>query len=142
MKHVKNFNDSDNNLNEFNNEKHTDIEPLTIEEFTNIREAMYSVRTSNSPSAFQAKPFFNNEENFKTIMSKLEKLLLYGSDKKIDDVVKGEKTFSISEKDLQKLIERIQDNIKNKTNKNGEYSLYMAISNSVKDTILTFFNKK
>jgi hypothetical protein len=48
---------------------------LTIEEFSNLREAMYAVKTSASPSAFQAKKFFSNEENFDKVVEKLRSLL-------------------------------------------------------------------
>lgn len=47
---------------------------LTIQEFSMLREAMFSCKKTNltdNPSAFQAKPFFQNEENFKTIEEKL-----------------------------------------------------------------------
>ena len=53
------------------------LKPLTIEEFSLLREAMYAVKTSDSPSAFQAKRFFSNEENFDKIVSKLRALLTY-----------------------------------------------------------------
>jgi hypothetical protein len=47
---------------------------LTIEEFSMLREAMYCCKQADlnkNPSAFQAKPFFNNEENFKRVEEKL-----------------------------------------------------------------------
>jgi hypothetical protein len=53
------------------------LKPLTIEEFSLLREAMYAVKTSDSPSAFQAKRFFSNEENFDKVVSKLRALLTY-----------------------------------------------------------------
>lgn len=53
------------------------LKPLTIEEFSNLREAMYAVKTSDSPSAFQGKRFFSNEENFDKVLSKLRALLTY-----------------------------------------------------------------
>jgi len=62
-------------------EQYTDIEPLTIKEFSLLREAMYAVRTSDSPSAFQAKEFFKDEENFETVVEKLRKLLEYGNER-------------------------------------------------------------
>jgi hypothetical protein len=55
----------------------SNIEPLTIREFSSIRDAMYAVRTTNSPSANQSKEFFKNEENFEIVIEKLRKLLLY-----------------------------------------------------------------
>lgn len=53
------------------------LKPLTIEEFSLLREAMYAVKTSDSPSTFQAKRFFSNEENFDKVVSKLRALLTY-----------------------------------------------------------------
>ena len=55
------------------------IDPLTIQEFSFLRETMYAVKTSNSPSAYQAKEFFRNEENFELVVEKLRKLLEYES---------------------------------------------------------------
>jgi uncharacterized membrane-anchored protein YjiN (DUF445 family) len=53
------------------------LNPLTIEEFSNLREAMYAVKKSDSPSAFQAKKFFSDEENFEKVVDKLRALLTY-----------------------------------------------------------------
>jgi hypothetical protein len=53
------------------------LNPLTIEEFSNLREAMYAVKKSDSPSAFQAKKFFSDEENFEKVVEKLRALLTY-----------------------------------------------------------------
>jgi hypothetical protein len=53
------------------------LTPLTIQEFSNLREAMYAVKTSDSPSAFQSKRFFSNKENFDRVSKKLEALLTY-----------------------------------------------------------------
>lgn len=61
-----------------------EIEPLTIKEFSLIRESLFDVRKSTSPSAFQAKEFFSNEENFDNVVEKLRKLLLYGSENTAD----------------------------------------------------------
>jgi hypothetical protein len=82
LKHIKRFNESEENLNisDVSDSKNYSIEPLTIQEFSFLREAMYSVKTSNSPSAYQAKEFFKNEENFKLVVEKLRKLLEYGSE--------------------------------------------------------------
>lgn len=76
MKHIKNFESvylKENNI-------YSDIEKLTIEEFSFLREAMYAVKNSDSPSAIQAKKFFQNEENFDLVIDKLRKLLVYGSE--------------------------------------------------------------
>lgn len=62
------------------NENKESSESLTIEEFSNLREAMYAVRTSESPSAYQAKEFFKNEDNFNAVVEKLRFLLTYGKD--------------------------------------------------------------
>lgn len=80
-KHIKSFNEHQENLNISNvkESKTSDIEPLTIQEFSSLREAMYAVKESNSPSASQAKEFFKNEENFELVVEKLRKLLTYGS---------------------------------------------------------------
>jgi uncharacterized membrane-anchored protein YjiN (DUF445 family) len=53
------------------------LNPLTIEEFSNLREAMYAVKKSDSPSAYQAKEFFSDEENFEEVLGKLKALLTY-----------------------------------------------------------------
>lgn len=56
------------------------MEALTIQEFVNLREAMYSCRHTDlgkNSSAFQAKVFFKNEENFKKVEEKLRTLLTY-----------------------------------------------------------------
>lgn len=53
------------------------LKPLTIEEFSNLREAMYAVKESESPSASQAKTFFSNEANFEKVVEKLRYLLTY-----------------------------------------------------------------
>ena len=85
-KHVESFGQFNENLNisDVSDSKiYNDIEPLTIEEFSSIREAMYAVKSSTSPSAFQAKEFFTDEENFKIVIEKLRMLLLYGSEKKL-----------------------------------------------------------
>ena len=77
MKHI-------NQYEKFNEgETYGEITPLTIEEFSNIREAMYAVKSSDSPSAFQAKEFFQDEMNFHTVLEKLRKLLVHGSEKKV-----------------------------------------------------------
>jgi hypothetical protein len=60
------------------NKKNTNMN-LTIEEFCMIREAMYTCKITDlveNPSAFQVKPFFNNEENFNTVIEKLRFLLV------------------------------------------------------------------
>lgn len=75
MKYIKQF----EKLNE--GETYDEISPLTIAEFSLLREAMYAVKTSDSPSAFQAKEFFENKENFEIVVEKLRKLLEYGSKK-------------------------------------------------------------
>jgi len=62
------------------NENKESFESLTIEEFSNLREAMYAVKTSESPSAYQAKEFFKNEDNFNAVVEKLRFLLTYGKD--------------------------------------------------------------
>lgn len=57
-------------------EEDTDVlKPLTIEEFSNLREAMYAVKTSEDPSAFQSKEFFSNSENFENVIKKLRNLM-------------------------------------------------------------------
>jgi len=77
MKHI-------NQYEKFNEgETYDEIAPLTIEEFSNIREAMYAVKSSDSPSAFQAKEFFQDQENFDVVIEKLRNLLVHGSEKKI-----------------------------------------------------------
>lgn len=63
MSHIKKFNESN------------DIESLTIQEFSLLRECMYAVKNSTSPSAYQAKEFFSNDENFDIVIEKLRKLL-------------------------------------------------------------------
>jgi len=73
MKNTKRFEEFQ--INEENSS--SEIEPLTIEEFSNIREAMYAVKTSDSPSAFQAKEFFKDQENFDIVIEKLRNLLTY-----------------------------------------------------------------
>ena len=81
-KHVESFGQFNENLNISDvreSKTYSDIEPLTIQEFSLLREAMYAVKTSNSPSASQAKEFFKNEENFELVVEKLRKLLTYGS---------------------------------------------------------------
>ena len=45
-----------------------------------IVNAMYAVKTSESPSAYQAKEFFKNEDNFNAVVEKLRFLLTYGKD--------------------------------------------------------------
>lgn len=59
----------------YNDEDDEKLTSLTIEEFSNLREAMYAVKKSDSPSAFQAKRFFSNEENFDKVVEKLRSLL-------------------------------------------------------------------
>lgn len=59
-------------------EIYNDLDSLTIEEFTNLRDAMSAVTISDSPSAFQARPFFADDENFNTVLDKLKSLLHYG----------------------------------------------------------------
>lgn len=49
--------------------------------------------------------------------------------------------FSITEKQLEKLIDKVQNNIKTKLNKKGEYSLSSDLSQSVSDTIKHFLKK-
>lgn len=61
----------------FNESTEENLEALTIQEFVFLREAMYAVKDSKSPSAFQAKEFFKNEENFKLVIEKLRKLSTY-----------------------------------------------------------------
>ena len=61
----------------YNDEDDEKLTSLTIEEFSNLREAMYAVKKSDSPSAFQAKRFFSNEENFDKVVEKLRALLTY-----------------------------------------------------------------
>jgi hypothetical protein len=61
----------------YNDEDDEKLTSLTIEEFSNLREAMYAVKKSDSPSAFQAKRFFSNEENFDKVVEKLRALLAY-----------------------------------------------------------------
>ncbi|MFA5585557.1 MAG: hypothetical protein WDA02_03310 [Saccharofermentanales bacterium] len=84
-KYVKSFEEMNKNKNlnisdVRESKTYSDIEPLTIQEFSLLREAMYAVKESNSPSAFQAKEFFKNEENFELVVEKLRKLLTYGSE--------------------------------------------------------------
>ena len=81
-KHIKTFEQHQENLNisDVSESKNYSIDPLTIQEFSFLREAMYAVKTSNSPSAYQAKEFFRNEENFELVVEKLRKLLEYGSE--------------------------------------------------------------
>ena len=82
-KHLESFRQFNENLNisDVNeSETYSDIEPLTIQEFTSLRDAMHAVKTSNSPLAWQAKEFFGNEENFDLVVEKLRKLLEYGSE--------------------------------------------------------------
>lgn len=62
MKHLRNF---------FSKK----IEPLTIQEFTALRDAMYAVKNTDDVSSYQGKNFFNNEENFDRVIEKLRKLL-------------------------------------------------------------------
>ena len=57
--------------------KESEIESLTIEEFSNLREAMWAVMNSKSPSAFQSKEFFKDARNFDIVHKKLRKLLLH-----------------------------------------------------------------
>ena len=75
MKHIKKY----NSINE--SEKYIEIDPLTIQEFSFIRESLYAVKNSDSPSAFQAKEYFKNEDNFNIVVEKLRKLLTHGSEK-------------------------------------------------------------
>jgi uncharacterized tellurite resistance protein B-like protein len=49
--------------------------------------------------------------------------------------------FSITEEQLEKLIEKVQNNIKTKLNKKGEYSSSADVSQSVSDTIKSFLKK-
>jgi ribosomal protein S13 len=49
--------------------------------------------------------------------------------------------FSITEEQLEKLIDKVQNNIKDKLNKKGEYSLSSDLSQSVSDTIKHFLKK-
>jgi len=82
-KHVESFGEFNENLNISDvreSKTYSDIEPLTIQEFSLLREAMYAVKESSSPSASQAKAFFKNEENFELVVEKLRKLLTYGSE--------------------------------------------------------------
>jgi len=84
MVHLKKFNEgifSDRYKDDpfDNNDKNKVLEPLTIEEFSNIRESMYAVKESESPSAFQSKRFFSDEENFNKVIEKLRALLTYKS---------------------------------------------------------------
>lgn len=65
MEHIKKFNESN------------EIDALTIQEFSLLRECMYAVKSSTSPSAFQAKEFFSDDENFDAVVEKLRKLLLH-----------------------------------------------------------------
>jgi hypothetical protein len=83
-KHVKSFNEAIVNLNESNmdNKYYDEITPLTIEEYSMIRESLWAVKTSTSVSAYQAKEFFKDKENLDTVIDKLELLLLFGSEKK------------------------------------------------------------
>lgn len=60
---------------------HTEIDPLTIQEFSLLREAMYAVKNSDSVSAYQAKDFFSDEANFEAVVEKMRKFLLFGSEK-------------------------------------------------------------
>ena len=53
------------------------LEALTIEEFQNLREAMWAVKESESPSAFQSKVFFQDDKNFDVVVEKLRNLLTY-----------------------------------------------------------------
>lgn len=93
-KYIKSFNYISENLDNLDDEDPTsinsqvaiddldnlddnDIEPLTIEEFSNLREAMYAVKESDSPSAFQSKEFFRDSDNFDIVIEKLRKLLTY-----------------------------------------------------------------
>ena len=46
-------------------EIYKDIQPLTIEEFSNIRDAIFDVKKSTSVSSKQAKEFFTDKENFR-----------------------------------------------------------------------------
>ena len=75
MKHIKDF----NSINE--SEKYTEIDPLTIQEFSFIRESLHAVKNSDSPVALQSKEYFKNEDNFNVVVEKLRKLLTYGSEK-------------------------------------------------------------
>jgi uncharacterized membrane-anchored protein YjiN (DUF445 family) len=61
----------------YNDEDDEKLTPLTIQEFSNLREAMYAVKRSDSPLELQAKRFFSNEENFDKVVSKLRALLTY-----------------------------------------------------------------
>lgn len=54
-----------------------ELTPLTIEEFSNLREAMHAVKKSESPSAFRAKEFFSDDENFDKVVQKLRALLTF-----------------------------------------------------------------
>ncbi len=52
-----------------------------------------------------------------------------------------EKSYTITESQLKKLIDKVEKNIKSKTDKKGEYSLGSSISSSATDTIQNFFTK-
>lgn len=51
------------------------------------------------------------------------------------------KQFKITEEQLEKLIVKVQNNIKTKLNEKGEYSLSADVSQSVSDTIKSFLKK-
>ena len=76
LKHIDSFNEMVESDVEGENGLPLMSDGLTIEEFSNLREAMYAVKQSRSPSAFQAKEFFSDSENFENVIKKLRKLLL------------------------------------------------------------------
>lgn len=52
-----------------------------------------------------------------------------------------EKSYKITESQLNKLIEKIDKNIRSKTDSKGEYSLGSSITKSAADTIQNFLDK-
>jgi len=53
-------------------------------------------------------------------------------------MIDNNKVFSITENQLNDLIEKIKNNVKNKTNKRGEYSIGLEIGQSISDIIKTY----
>ena len=53
-----------------------DIQPLTIEEFSNIRDAIFDVKKSTSVSSKQAKEFFYRWRKFRNSYEKVENIVI------------------------------------------------------------------
>lgn len=51
------------------------------------------------------------------------------------------KTFSLTEKDVKELIEKLQSNVEKKLRKKGEHTLSAEIKQSMSDVIINYFKK-